>query len=81
MNANAISKVASSLKEFGFRQPVVVDHDCVVIAGHSRLEASKLLGLIKGPVYVAEGLTPQQVNAYRIADNRVAQDSDWDMES
>ena len=59
VNVDAISKVASSIKEFGFRQPIVVDHDCVVIAGHTRLEASKLLGLKKVPVHVAEGLTPQ----------------------
>ena len=74
----AIAKVAASLKEFGFRQPIVVDEEHVVIAGHTRLLAAKRLGLEQVPVHVACGLTPQQVKAYRIADNRSAQETTWD---
>jgi ParB-like chromosome segregation protein Spo0J len=76
----AIEKVASSIKEFGFRQPIVVDPERVIIAGHTRYEAAKRLGLKTAPVHVAEGLTRAQVKAYRIADNRVAQDAEWDYE-
>ena len=74
----AIAKVAACLKEFGFRQPIVVDEEHVVIAGHTRLLAAKRLGLEQVPVHVACGLTPQQVKAYRIADNRSAQETTWD---
>ena len=76
----AIAKVAASLKEFGFRQPIVVDGDGVVIAGHTRLLAAKRLGLARVPVHVARDLTPQQVKAYRLADNRTAQETSWDLE-
>ena len=77
-NENTIEKVASSIKEFGFRQPIVVDDEKVIIAGHTRYEAAKRLQLSKVPVHVAKGLTEQQVKAYRIADNRVGQDSERD---
>ena len=72
-NKNAISKVMASLKEFGFRQPIVVDSDLVVIVGHTRLEAARQLGLKEVPVHIAEGLTKAQIKAYRIADNRTNQ--------
>ena len=77
-NDNAIEKVASSIQEFGFRQPIVVDEESVIIAGHTRYESAKRLGMNTVPVHVAKGLTPQQVKAYRIADNRVGQESEWD---
>ena len=77
-NENAVEKVTSSIHEFGFRQPIVVDAENVIIAGHTRYEAAKRLQLSKVPVHVAKGLTEQQVKAYRIADNRVGQDSEWD---
>ena len=79
-NDNAVEKVASSIKEFGFRQPIVVDEELVIIAGHTRYESAKRLGMETVPVHVAKGLTPQQVKAYRIADNRVGQEAEWDME-
>ena len=72
--------MAASLKEFGFRQPIVVDGDGVIIAGHTRLLGAKRLGLKEVPVHVASGLTPEQVKAYRIADNRSAQETTWDLE-
>jgi DNA modification methylase len=77
-NDNAVEKVASSIKEFGFRQPIVVDSENVIIAGHTRFEAAKRLGLDVVPIHVADGLTEQQAKAYRIADNRVGQEAEWD---
>src|SRR5215468_6071962 len=74
----AIDKVAASIKEFGFRVPIVVDKDCVIICGHTRLLAAKKLGLREVPVHVADNLTPAQVKAYRLMDNRSHQETDWD---
>jgi len=79
-NEMAVAKVAASIKEFGFRQPIVVDSEFVVVAGHTRLFAARQLGLAEVPVHVADGLTPSQIKAYRIADNRTAQESEWDEE-
>ena len=79
-NANSIDKVADSIAEFGFRQPIVVDEDMIVLAGHTRLLASKQLGLKKVPVHIAEGLTNAQKKAYRIMDNKSSEDSEWDKE-
>lgn len=79
-NKAAIAKVSASLKEFGWQQPIVVDKDMVVIAGHTRLEAARTLGMDKVPVQVAEDLTDAQVKAYRIADNRVSQEAEWDLD-
>jgi DNA modification methylase len=77
-NAGAVAKVVASLQEYGFRQPIVVDEAGVVIVGHTRLLAAKALGLETVPVHVATGLTPAQVRAYRIADNRTAEEAEWD---
>lgn len=77
-NNNSIDKVADSIAEFGFRQPIVVDEDMIVLAGHTRLLASKQLGLKKVPVHIAEGLTNAQKKAYRIMDNKSSEDSEWD---
>jgi DNA modification methylase len=77
---SAIAKVAGSLTEFGWRQPIVVDGDGVIIAGHTRLLAAQRLGLEQVPVHIATDLTPQQVKAYRLMDNRSAQESSWDMD-
>jgi len=77
-NDEAIAKVASSLKEFGWRQPIVVDKEMVVIAGHTRLGAATRLGYKKVPIHVATDLTDNQIKAYRIADNRVGQEAKWD---
>jgi len=74
----AIAKVAASLKEFGFRQPIVVDAEGVIICGHTRLLAAQRLGLEQVPVHVATGLTPEQVKAYRLMDNRSSQETSWD---
>ena len=77
-NEDAVSKLAASIKEFGFQQPIVVDEENVVIVGHTRLKAAQALDMEKVPVHVAKGLTPQQVKAYRLADNRLHEDSNWD---
>ena len=77
---SAIDKVAMSLKEYGFRQPIVVDKDRVIVVGHTRYRASKKLGFKEVPITIADNLTPEQINAYRIADNRTAEESEWDSE-
>jgi site-specific DNA-methyltransferase (adenine-specific) len=77
---SAIEKVAMSLKEYGFRQPIVVDKDRIIVVGHTRYRASKKLGLKEVPITIADNLTPEQINAYRIADNRTAEESEWDSE-
>ena len=75
----AVNKVASSLKEYGFQQPIVTDKDLVLIVGHTRLLAAKKLGLSKVPVLVAD-LSEAKAKAYRIADNRLNEDSEWDVD-
>ena len=72
-----VDKVASSILEFGFQQPIVIDKNKTIIVGHTRYEASKKIGLTKVPVLVAD-LTETQSKAYRIADNRLNEDSLWD---
>jgi len=76
----AIDKVAGSISEFGFRQPIVVDKGGIIVAGHTRLLAAQKLGLQEVPVHVASELTPIQIKAYRLADNRVNQESSFDSE-
>jgi hypothetical protein len=77
---SAIDKVAVSIDEFGWRQPIVVDEHDVIIAGHTRLLAARQLGLDTVPVHVAQGLTPAQVKALRIMDNRSHEESRWNLE-
>ena len=79
LNDHAVDAVVASLKEFGFRQPIVVDGDGVIVVGHTRWKAAKKLGLARIPVHVARDLTAQQVRAYRIADNKTAEIADWDL--
>ncbi len=80
LNDKAVDAVAASLKEFGFRQPIVVDADGVIIAGHTRYKAALQLGLQKVPVHVATDFTPEQVKAYRIADNKTGEIAEWDFD-
>jgi DNA modification methylase len=79
-NDSAVDAVAASIKEFGFRQPIVVDTEGVIIVGHTRYKAALKLGLEKVPVHVAKDLTPEQIRAYRIADNQTANLATWDFE-
>jgi DNA modification methylase len=79
-NDDAVDGVAASILAFGFRQPIVVDEDGVIIVGHTRYKAALKLGLEEVPVHVAVGLSPAQAKAYRIADNQTATRSSWDDE-
>lgn len=79
-NTGAIAKVAASLKEFGWQQPIVVDKDMVVIVGHTRLEAARTLTWTEVPIVKALNLSPEQAKAYRIADNRTGEEAQWDFE-
>jgi len=72
-----VDKVASSIKEFGFQQPIVIDKQNTIVVGHTRYEAAKKLGIAKVPVQIAD-LSDTQAKAYRIADNRLNQDASWD---
>jgi site-specific DNA-methyltransferase (adenine-specific) len=79
-NENAIDKVASSIREFGFKVPVVIDKDNVIVNGHTRVLASKKLGLKEIPCVVADDLSEAQIKAFRIADNKVSEYASWDEE-
>src|SRR6516164_8375582 len=80
LNDAAVDAVAQSIKEFGFRQPIVVDEQGVIIVGHTRYKAALKLGLTEVPVHVAVGLSPAQAKAYRLADNQTARLAEWDYE-
>jgi len=80
VNDPAVDAVATSLREFGFRQPIVVDEAGVIIVGHTRWKAAKKLGLAKVPVHVAKDLSPEQAKAYRLADNQTNTLAEWDYE-
>ena len=79
-NENAVDKVASSIKEFGFKVPIVIDKNNVIVNGHTRLLASKKLGLEEVPVIIADDLSDAQIKAFRIADNKVSEYATWDEE-
>lgn len=79
-NEDGVDVVANSIAEFGFKQPIVVDENNVIIVGHTRLKAAKKLGLATVPVVVANDLSEEKVKAYRLADNKTAEFSDWDFD-
>lgn len=79
-NDNAVEYVANSIKQFNFQQPIVIDKNGVIVAGHTRYKASKKLGLEKVPCIIADDLTDEQIKAYRLADNKVAEKSEWDFD-
>ena len=79
-NDGAVDAVAASIKQFGFKVPIVIDTDCEIIAGHTRLKAAKKLGIAEVPCIIADDLTPDQIKAFRIADNKTAELADWDFE-
>jgi len=79
-NDAAVDAVAASIQEFGFRQPIVVDTEGVIVVGHTRYKAARKLGLEYVPVHVAKDLSPEQARAYRIADNKSADYADWDLD-
>lgn len=77
-NDGAVDAVAASIKEFGWQQPIVVDRDGVIIAGHTRYKAAQKLKCKEVPIVVAENLTDEQVKAYRLADNKTGELAGWD---
>lgn len=77
-NEDAVSKVADSIREFGWQQPIVVDGNNVIIVGHTRYKAALELGMTQVPVHVADGLTEEQVRAYRLVDNKTNEFAEWD---
>ena len=80
LNDEAVEYVKNSIKEFGFKVPVVIDKDNVIIAGHTRIKASKELGIKDIPCIIADDLTEEQVKAFRLADNKVSEKSVWNWE-
>lgn len=78
LNSGAVDAVANSIKQFGFKVPIVVDKNYVIIAGHTRKKAADKLGLETVPCIVADDLTPEQIKAFRLADNKVGELSEWD---
>lgn len=78
INDNAVEACAESIREYGFKVPIIVDNNGVIIAGHTRLKAAKRLGLKKVPVIIADDLSEEQAKAFRIADNKVSDFSIWD---
>ena len=79
-NDGAVDAVAASIKEFGFKIPIVIDTDGEIIAGHTRLKAAQKLGLAEVPCIIADDLTPDQIKAFRLADNKTAELAEWDFE-
>ena len=80
-NDNAVDAVANSIREFGFKVPIVVDSEGVIVAGHTRYKAAKKLGLQTVPCLVADDLTQEQVKAFRLADNKVGELATWDLDT
>lgn len=78
INDNAVDKVANSIKEFGFKVPIVIDKSGVIVTGHTRYKASQKLGLKEVPCIEAADLTEKQIKAYRLADNKTAEFAEWD---
>ena len=79
-NDGAVDAVAASIKNFGFKIPIVIDKDGVIVAGHTRLKAAKKLGMEKVPCIIADDLNEEQVKAFRLADNKTAELAEWDEE-
>jgi DNA modification methylase len=79
-NAAAVDKVAASIKEFGFKVPIVIDREYIIVAGHTRLLAAKKLGLSDVPCIIADDLSDAQIKAFRLADNKVSELAEWDMD-
>lgn len=80
-NDDAVDAVASSIKNFGFKVPIVIDSKNEIVNGHTRLKAAKKLGIENIPAIIADDLTPEQIKAFRLADNRVGELSVWDSDA
>ena len=79
-NDNAVEQVANSIKEFNFQQPIIIDKDNVIVCGHTRYKAAKKLNLDTVPCVIADDLTDEQIKAYRLADNKVSELAEWDID-
>lgn len=79
-NEKAVDAVAESINQFGFKVPIVIDKDCVIVAGHTRVKAAKQIGMTSVPCVIADDLTEEQLKAYRLADNKTAELAEWDFE-
>lgn len=79
INDNAVEPVAESIRNFGFKVPILLDKDNVIIAGHTRLKAAKKIGMQEVPCIYCDDLSPEQVRAFRLVDNKVAEFADWDL--
>lgn len=80
LNDEAVEAVANSIKQFGFKVPIIIDSSNIIVAGHTRLKAAKQLGMDKVPCIVADDLTEEQIRAFRLVDNKVSELADWDYE-
>ena len=78
-NDEAVQYVAESIRQFGFKVPIVIDGNNIIVCGHTRYKASKELGFETVPCVVADDLTDEQIRAFRLADNKVAEFSEWDI--
>lgn len=78
LNEDAIPYVMKSIREFGFKNPIILDKNNIIVAGHTRLESAKRLGMKEAPVIYADDLTEEQVKAFRLVDNKVSEKSIWD---
>lgn len=79
-NDNAVKEVANSIKEFGWKVPVVIDKDYMILAGHTRVKAANMLGLKKIPCIIADDLNEQQAKAFRLVDNKTGELANWDFD-
>lgn len=79
-DGEAVDRVAASIKEYGFKNPIIIDKDNVIVAGHTRLKAAKKLDLAEVPIIRADDLTPAQIKAFRLAENRVSEYATWNNE-
>ncbi len=79
-NDDAVDAVANSIREFGFKSPIIVDRNLVIIAGHTRLKAAKALGMKEVPVVIASDLSEEQARALRLADNKTGELAEWDLD-
>lgn len=79
-NDSAVEAVAESIRTFGFKVPVIIDADGVIVAGHTRVKAAETLNLETVPCIVADDLTPEQIKAFRLADNKTGELATWDFE-
>lgn len=80
-NDEAVSAVAKSIEEFGFKVPIIIDKDNSIVCGHTRMKAAIKLGLERVPCIMADDLSEDQIKAFRLADNKVSELATWDMEA